>query len=239
MQDEQKDDVVEESSPQDEQVEESSTSEETQPSEATEEQAVEEQPRTVPYERFQEVIQEKNEARQQMAELISKFQQPNAPVPTQQEADIIQKYGAQDPATREFLRELKAEMRKEAQSVGRELAAPIVRENEALRRSVAQLQEKDFRLSNEDVKPGSPEENEIAQYVAMGMPYNKAAMAVMGPKRIEGAQFKGKVAKTTNNKTKVQATQERSSIPQTTGLPQNSSLSFKEKLDRAMRENGM
>jgi len=198
---------------------------ETEQSEATEEQAVQEE-QSIPYDRFKEVIDQKNQAaqeaeqwRQQAQVLTDKLSQPNAPAATKQEIDLIQKYGAQDPATREFLRELKGEMRKEAQKVGEELSAPILRENEALRRTIASIQEKQFRQENSDVKPNSPEEKEIAQYVSLGMSLDKATMAVMGTKRIEEAKKTGKVSTTKKTQQKVQANLERTSVPSDTSIP--------------------
>ena len=247
MAEQDKDAIVDSSTTEDE-IQDSSPETSEEQSEATEEQAVQEeqQPGPIPYDRFQEVVQQKNQTAQEVEhwrtiaqQLSEKFQQPNAPIATQQEQDIIAKYGAQDPATREFLRELKAEMVKEANKVADQRAAPLARENEALKRTVASMQEKMFREENTDVVRDSQEEREIAQMVSMGVPLEKATWAVMGPKRVEGAKVAQKATQKVKTKTKVQANLERGSIPQTSGLPQNRNESFREKADRLFRESGL
>ena len=225
----------------DEQVDPSTT--DTELTEATEQQAVQtekvKEPPFHEHPRWKEVQQEKEYWRSTAQNLIDKFQQPNAPVATQQEADIIQKYGAQDPATREFLRDLNSQMRREATKVGQEMAAPIIRENEVLKRTVASMQEKFFRQENKDVDANSQEEQEIAQLISMGVPLEKATWAVMGPKRVEGAKTGRQQTQKVKTIAKVNANLERTSIPQSSGLPQNRNENFREKADRIFREGGL
>lgn len=242
MVEEKQDEIVQEPSPEIEDVEvESSTTEEEEP-----QQELEQEPGPVPYDRFDQVNQQKNEAKQeaeywrtQAMQVTEKLQQPGAPAPTQQEIDIIQKYGSQDANTREFLRDIREDMTRQARKVGEEMAAPIQRENEALRRTVATMQEKLFRQENTDVAQGSKEEAEIAQYVRMGMPLEKATKAVMYDKRITQAEKVGQVRKTDKTKAKVNANLETRTIPQTSGIPQGEKLSFRQDLDRTFREAGI
>lgn len=239
MEDEQ--DVSQESSPADEVVADPSTETPEVSAEETAEQSVQEeqiQPGPVPYDRFQEVIQEKNELKQQVGQLIQKFQQPTAPAHTQQEADFIRKYGANDAQTQLFLTELDKHIEHKATQVGHRMAEPIQRENEALKRVVASLQEKQFRVENKDVPPNSAEESQISQLIRAGLPLEKATWAVMGPKRVADAQRVHKVKQQATNKTKVQATQERSSIPEMAGLPKEK-LSFREQIDLGMKKAGL
>ena len=240
--------VEQESLPvEDENIQDSSLENPEEQSEATEEQAVQEEttPGPIPYDRFQEVNEQKNSAKQDAehwrnvaTQLSERAQQPNAPQPTAQEQDIIQKYGGQDPATREFLRDIDARIDQRANKIADTRGAPLARENEALRRTVASMQEKMFRVDNTDVVRDSSDEREIAQMVSMGVPLEKATWAVMGPKRVEGAKVTQKATQKVKTKTKVQANLERGSIPQASGLPQNRSENFREKADRIFREAG-
>jgi hypothetical protein len=243
-------DVTQDSSPEDE-VTQDSSPETTEQSEATEEQAVQEEaqpatPGPIPYDRFQEVVQQRNQTAQDVehwrniaTQLTEKYQQPNVSQPTQVEQDIIQKYGAQDPATREFLRDIDARIDQRANKVADQRAAPLARENEALKRTVATMQEKMFRVDNTDVERDSQEEREIAQMISMGVPLEKATWAVMGPKRVESAKINQQVKQTVKTKTKVQANLENRSIPQVSGLPQKRAENFREKADRIFREGGL
>ena len=239
---EDKDDVTQDSSL-DEETADSSTAEETQETEQPQEVK---EPPFHEHPRWKEVQDEKNRAREeadywrsQATNLVDKFQQPGASQPSQQEVDIITKYGAQDANTREFLRDMTQEMRREANKIADERSSQLTRENEALRRTVAGIQEKIFRQENIDVEPNSPEEKEIATYVSMGMPLDKATKAVMFDKRVAEAQRGTKVQKTKQATTKAQANLEQSSIPRKSGIPEGENLSFKEKMRRGMDKVGL
>jgi len=241
MFEEEKDDVTQDSSTAEDVNSESST-EETQSEEATSQEATEKeqtQSEHVPYDRFQDVVQQKQHWQDIATQLTEKFQQPNAPAATQQEMDVIQKYGAQDPATREFLRDIREQNKVDTQKQIESAAQPLIRENEALRRTVASMQERVFRQENKDVKQGSPEEVEIARYISMGMPLDKATMAVMGSKRIEEAKTVGQVKAVNKNKVKANANLETQSIPQVSGLPQHKSMNFKNQLRENMNKSGL
>jgi len=244
---EEKDEKVESSPTPDEEVVESSTTEqeEAQVSEPTELQGPEKEAPFHEHPRFQELREKASVAEQRAMDLETKYhevvgrlQQPQTK-PTTEETDIISKYGAQDPATREFLRDMKTEMRREANIIADERAAPIIRENEALRRTVATIQEKQFRVDNKDVVPGSKEELEIAQYVQMGMPLEKATKAVMFDKRVDEARKGGAIKQTTKVKTKVNANLETASVPESSGLPQNRTMNFKDDLRYKMDKAGL
>ena len=243
---ENKDEITSESSPEEQEVEETTdqTSEQTDDKQSDqEEQPQPTQKGDVPYERFTEVNERMKAAEDRASQVeqryytaVEKIQQGQQP--TQAETDLIQKYGSQDPATREFLRELKGEMGKVANKVADERAEPLIRENEALRRTVAGMQEKMFRQENTDVERDSKDEREIAQMVQMGVPLDKATKAVMYDKRMEAAQAKQQVTTKGKTKVKAQANLERTSIPQSSGIPQNRQESFREKADRIFREAG-
>ncbi len=232
--------AVEESQPEIEETEQTSeTTDEKQ--EVQEEQT---QPGPVPYDRFKEVNDRMKAAEDQTAAIQQRYYDVVEKVqsgqkPTKEESDLIQKYGGQDAHTREFLRDLDGRIDQRARKVGEEMAAPIIRENEVLKRTVASLQEKAFRTDNTDVERDSPQEREIAQLISMGIPLEKATWAIMGPQRVEGARTKQQVTQKVKTKAKVQANLERGSIPNTSGLPQNRSEDFKQKADRIFREAGM
>uniref|UniRef100_A0A6M3KH68 Uncharacterized protein n=1 Tax=viral metagenome TaxID=1070528 RepID=A0A6M3KH68_9ZZZZ len=244
----QKDEIVD-SSPTTEEPQEE-VQEVTEEAEPTAEQGTQAEGQTqdtefgpVPYDRFKEINERMKAAEDRSAQLEQRYFQAidnqQKGIETKADTDIIQKYGAQDANTREFLRELKDEMRKEANKVADERAAPIIRENEALRRTVASMQEKMFRQENTDVPADSKEEREIAQLISIGVPLEKATWAVMGPKRVEGAKKQGVVKTATKTQAKLNANLETRSVPQTSGLPQNRNLSFKDDLREQMRKAGL
>lgn len=238
MEEEKKDEILD-SSPETDEVEDPSTSEEQ------EEQVEEKDPPFNEHPRWQEVQSDRERLRQEneywknhAQSLVDKFQTSPA-APTQQEMDIVQKYGANDPGTREFLRDIKAEMKREANQIADTRSHQLLRENEALKRSVATIQEKLFRQDNVDVPQGSKEETEIAQLIQMGVPLEKATWAVMGPKRVDSAQRTGQTKQTNKVKSKVNANLERNTISSNSGLPQNEKLSFREKMARTVQEAGL
>ena len=218
-----------------EEQEESSTSEDVETessteeqSEATEEQAAPEE-QIIPYDRFKEVNEEKNYWRDKFAEQATKV--PEAPV--------VDPNANFDPQTKVFYQDLE----KRTQKAITEALATKEKEYQvkidALAMQNAKVQERLFRQDQKDVVQGSKEETEIAGLIRQGMDPNRAAWAVMGPKRVEAAKS-NKVTKQQNKtKLKAQANVETSGVPQNSGLPPPEGLNFRNDLDRRMKESGI
>jgi hypothetical protein len=83
------------------------------------------------------------------------------------------------------------------------------------------------------------EEQEIANYVAMGMPLDKATWAVMGPKRSEDARRTAGKTQQQKTKAKVKANLEQSSVPKSSNIPDGKKLSFREEIELRAREAGL
>lgn len=217
-------DVTEESSPQEDVETESSTEEQ---SEATEEQAVPES--QVPYDRFKEVNEEKIYWRDKFAEQASKQPEVVEPDPN----------ASLDPQTKLFYQDLDKRTQKAIEKARKEEREQYQAELNAVRMQSAKIQERIFRQDQTDVVAGSKDEIEIAGLIRMGMDPNKAAWAVMGPKRVETAKS-GKVIKQQNkNKMKAQANIETSGVQEGSGLPAAETLDFRADLDRRMKEAGL
>ena len=246
-----RDDITTDSSPVENDVEQDSslaepeqTTEPTDDSQGVQEEQAQEKG-NVPYDRFAEINERMKAAEeravlaeQRMVEAYQNARQTPPQERTQQEIDLLQKYG-QDANTREFLRDIRADIRREANKIADERASVILRENEALKRTVAGVQEKLFRQENKDVGVNSKEEAEIAQMVSMGIPLDKATKAVMYDKRIEEAKRSAQVKQKTTTKAKINANLETQTIPKTSGLPQNTKLSFRDDLRRRMMQSGV
>lgn len=219
-------------------IEESSSSQDVETESSTEElaetpaqQAVPEE-QHVPYDRFKEVAEEKNYWRDKYAEITSR--QPV--VQTQPEVDPL---ANADPQTKLFYQDLdnrtKAAISVALQEKEREYRAQI----DALAIQNAKVQERLFRQDQKDVLPGSREENEIAQYIRMGMDPDKATWAVMGPKRVDVAKSVKTVKQQDKLKMKAQANLETPGIQENSGLPPPKTVDFRNDLDRRMKEAGL
>lgn len=240
MEEEKQDEIVESSPTETDEIVESSTTEEEEPQ--VQEQEPEKGP--IPYDRFEEKVRQQQDSdkraeywQQQAMDFANKASTPTQPQTV--EPDLISKYGANDPGTREFLRDIDKHVELKANKIADTRASQLLRENEALKRSVATIQEKMFRQDNVDVPQGSQEETEIAQLIQMGVPLDKATWAVMGEKRVAGARRTGQTKQTNKVKNKVNANLERNTIASNSGLPQNEKLSFKEKMSRMVTEAGL
>jgi hypothetical protein len=220
-------DVIEESSTTEDVETESSTEEQ---SEATEEQAVPEE-QQIPYDRFKEVADEKNYWRDKYAEATTRPQEAPS-----QEKDPLE---GMDPQTKVFYQDLDKRTQVAINRARKEERVQYQAELDALRMSTAKVQERLFRQDQKDVAAGSKEEIEIAQFIRMGMDPDRAAWAVMGPKRVESAKS-GKVIKQQNKtKMKAQANVETSGVQENSGLPSVEGLDFRDELDKRMKEQGL
>ena len=152
--------------------------------------------------------------------------------PQQPETDP---YAGMDAQTRVFYEDLERRNNKLFDKRIAERERDYQAKIDALANSTAQLQEKMFRQTNTDVEPGSIEEKEIAGYIRMGMPPEKAAMAVLGEKRIKDAQRQTNLKAKTSPQVKAQANLNTSSVPQGS-LPQKERLSFAQRLEKNMKE---
>ena len=101
-----------------------------------------------------------------------------------------------------------------------------------LARENAKIREKMFRDSNKDVSANSEEERQIAQLISAGVPEDKAAWAVMGPKRVAEAERKGTKTTKATKEMKSRANVETQSIPAKSGIP--TKKSFREELKEKM-----
>jgi len=228
MSEEEIQDVEEVESSATEDVEAESSTEEL--SEATEEQATPEE-QTVPYDRFKEVNDERNLLLQRIA------QQPQQVQTQQPEIDPDANL---DPQTKVFYQELDKRTQKAIDRAREEERVQYQSQLDALALQSAKFQEKIFRDTQKDVLPGSKEEVEIAGLIRAGIDPDRAAWAVMGPKRVESAKT-GKVVKQQKKvQQKAQANLETAGVAADNGIPsQEKKLSFRQKLDQNMKNAGL
>jgi len=214
-----------------EDVESESSTEELE--EATSQEAVQEEIQQVPYDRFQQVNDAKNKAEQEASYYKGLSERPaEAPIATTDpDANL-------DPQTKIFYQDLEKRTQAQITKAISEKAEEYDASLRAIASQNAKLQEKLFRQEQTDVVKDSPEEMEIANMIRMGVDPDKAAWAVMGPKRVESAQTKGVQKKQIKAQQKAEANLEVSGIPTSTGAPTGEKLSFRQSLDKAMRESG-
>ena len=188
---------------------------------------------TVPYDRFKEVIDEKN----QYLELIKTMsqRQQTGETPKQVEQDP---YAGMDAETAQFYRNLDQRTQSMIQREAEKLSKPLVQQTEYLKSQLARIQEKEFRTTNKDVEPNSREEKEIAHLISAGLDPEKAAWAVMGPKRIEMAKTESAKKKDIKIKQKAEANLETGIAPQS-GVPKGQNMSFRDKLEANARKLGI
>jgi len=200
--------------------------------EATSQQAEQEQEQHVPYDRFKEVNEEKKYWQDKFSDLASKQQQLPQPQTPQQEADM---YAGMDAQTKVFYQDLDARNKRMFQQMFEEKEKNYTATIQALAQQNARIQEKLFRQEQVDVKPGSKEEAEIANLIRAGVDPDKAAWAVMGPKRVEAAKSLKQQQQQKKTQQKAQANLETGGVPSHSGLPTGEKLSFREDLDRRMK----
>jgi len=225
-----KPDVIEESLPSEDVNEEEQSTSELE--EATSQEAAQEE-QTVPYDRFKEVIDERNHLRELSRNFAERKQQGET---VQQIED--DPYKGMDAETEKFYRDLDKRTQRQVETTAKKIAAPIMKENEAIKRQLSVILEKDFRKANEDVPMNSKEEGEIAALIRMGVDPEKAAWAVMGPKRVESAKTVKKQQTKEKVQKKAEANLESGGIPAQNGLPQTK-LDFRDDLDKQFREAGL
>ncbi len=191
-----------------------------------------EQEQVVPYDRFKEVADEKNYWREQA--MLNAQKQQAQPV-SQEQTDP---YQGMDANTKVFWQEVDKRAEQTAEKLVAKREVEYRATIDALVMQNAKVQEKLFRNEAKDVVAGSPEEREIANLIRMGVDPNRAAMAVMGEKRIAAAKSEAQVKQQLKNQEKAKAAIDTPSMPVNNGLPTKEKLSFRETLARKMQAAG-
>lgn len=186
----------------------------------------------VPYDRFQEVIREKQELREIVKQLAARQTQGETPKQVEQDP-----YAGMDAEQQAFWRNADARTKRMIQEEAKKIAEPIMQQNQVLIQKVGSLIEKDFRGQHKDVIPGSIEERQIIEKINAGYSPDDAVWSVMGPKRAEAAKKSVVVKEQTKIQQKIQANSEQP-LPIQLAIPTGNKLSFREQLDRAAREAG-
>lgn len=192
-----------------------------------------EQEQVVPYDRFKEVADEKNYWREQA---MAAQQRPQQPVSIQHEES--DPYAGMDAQTRVFYQEIDKRAEKIAQRLVNQKESEYRTTIEALAFQNAKIQEKLFRSEAKDVVPGSAEEREIANLIRAGLDPEKAAWAVMGPKREAAAKSAAQAKQQQKVQQKAQAGMDTSSIPTHSAVSGKEKLSFRESMERKMQAAG-
>jgi len=204
-----------------EDVETESSTEE--PEEATSQEAAQEQVQQVPYDRFQQVNEQKNKAEQEVAYykgLAERPQSTEAPT-TDPDANL-------DPQTQVFYQGIDKRTQKIVDTA-------IAAKSQEYESTIQALASQNAAIH---VVRDSPEEMEIAGLIKQGVPPDKAAWAVMGPKRVESAKVTGKNKIQNKAQQKAEANLEVAGVPANTGMPTGEKLTFRQTLDKKMRDAG-
>ena len=228
---EEKDVIVEPSTTEDVETESSTVESE----EATSQEATQEQDQQVPYDRFKEVIDERNENESKIAYLEGQLASIQKPQPK----DETDPYSGMDAQTEKFYRDMDKRTQKVITKALGEKEVEYRATIDALASQNAKIQEKIFHQEQADVQPGSKEEVEVANYIKMGMDPDKAAWAVMGAKRVESAKSTKKQQMQTKTQQKSQANLMSPGLPSNSGVPTGEKLEYRDDLDRRMKEAGM
>jgi len=228
---------VQDASPEPEDVDVDSSPQEQEVEEQVDEVLGEETPlptqglNQVPYDRFKEVIDEKNEYKNKLLELVGR--QPQQPQAPQQDP-----YAGYDRDTRIWLQERDKQVE---QLIEKKLTStvdaqyrPII---DSLYAQLASIKEKEFRKDFPDIQPNSREEQEIAGFISAGLPANKAYWAVMGEKRADVARTSAQVKQKQKVQQKVKANLE-SGIAQGSPVAPKETLTFEQKFEKLAKEGG-
>ena len=222
------------------QKEESPTSELAEPTAeqgVQQEEQVEEpesQEQQVPYTRFKEVLDERN----QMTEIVKNLanRQQTGETKKQVEDDP---YAGMTAEEAHFYRNLDGRMQKIVQKEAAKIAEPFAQQSQAMAKQLAALQTERIFEANKDLLPGSKEEKDVAELMKLGVPKDKAVWAVLGPQRAQSAQKQSKVVKQQKTQQKIQANVETQTVAPDSGLLPQEKLSFREKADKIFREGGL
>ena len=211
---------------------ESPTEEVTQESEDTGEatqQQAEVQPtqeQAVPYDRFKDVIEEKNYYKSLLEKQMAS-QKPVEQAPQQM---------GNTPEEREFWNQVGKVSQKQAETLMKAKELQFQQQLEAQQRVIGTLLSRDFRRNHSDVKPDSPEEYKISQKIQMGYDPDDAYKVVMFEKQGQTANQRAQQSVKQKLQVKKKANVETNSVQQG-GLP-HPKESFRETLERHGNEDG-
>ena len=189
-----------------------------------------------PEQRWQEVLQERDAARQAYQELAARVSQPQVPSPQPGPDPWEGLVNHPDPATAQFWQ------------TQYKLQRPVMEKVQGLERAVetgtqelAALRVENFRLKNPEITPNSPEEQAIAAYVKAGYPLEVARKAGLfdlhyGQLKSDNDVLRGK-AGTLPQRVAANASDATSGIPATAGLPR-SPVDWRDKARQAYRKGG-
>ena len=173
-----------------------------------------------PEQRWEELRQERDEARRALQDVVARVSQPQPIVaPATPEADPWDGLvNHPDPATAQFWQQQY------------KLQQPLLQRVQGLERTVevgtqelASLRVENFRFKNPDITPNSPEEQAISGYVKAGYPLEAARKMGLfdlhyGKLREEVSTLKGKQG-AIPQKVAANASESSTGIPATSGLP--------------------
>ena len=199
---EEKKDVIEESSTSD--VTEESSTQEAQETQETgtptqeqgETQETEEQEQAVPYDRFKEVNDEKNWYKNQLEQSLQKPQQQVQP--QQQPVKTIDAYitNAQDAETKMYWQNMKKIVNETATEIAdskvKATEEKMVKLEKAYMQREGQRLLKEFKKDNPGIKSGSPEEKRVIDLMNQGYPMEHAALIAQGETGFKTAENRGR-----------------------------------------------
>ena len=190
-----------------------------------------------PEQRWQEILQERDAARQAYQELATRVSQPVVTLPAQPVPDPWEGLlNHPDPATAQFWQ------------TQYKLQQPVLQRVQGLERTVetgtqelAALRVENFRLKNPDITPNSLEEQAIAAYVKAGYPLEVARKAGLfdlhyGQLKSDNDVLRGK-AGILPQRVAANASDATSGIPATSGLPRPP-VDWRDKARQAYRKGG-
>lgn len=191
------------------------------PKEGEEPEVTEEQ--RVPYDRFKDVVEEKNYYKQLLAQQMQHQQQSVVQPPQVQD-----KYANLPPEEQLFYRRQEEMMRNIAKEIAEEKEKKFNTQLQFFQQRDAQNTVDRFRKEHPDIKAGSYEEHEIADKIKTGYQPNDAYWSVMGPRGVKNAESTAHTKVKQQMQVKKKANVEQSSV-QSAGLPQ-ASKSFRQDL---------
>lgn len=193
-----------------------------------------------PEERWQEVLRQRDEARQQAQaamELARQAQGLARPPATPQADPLAGLVNHPDPATAQFWQQVKAVAEAIAEQKAQALTPQMQHELSALRAQQAALAVAQFRRENPEIAPNSPEEQAIIARLNHGYPLEEAKRIVMYD------VLTRKLSQHASTQAQRQAAQKRLASPEAgPGLPahagQQPKGSFRETMDAELKAAG-
>ena len=195
---------------------------------------VQEAEKTVPYDRFREVNEEKKQLQALVQQLATR--QEKGETLKEIEADP---YDGMSADELKFYRSLDQRTQNLIQKEAGRIAAPLQNQVQKLATQMTRIMEQEFRTKNTDVEPNSQEEQKIAGLINNGLSLDEATWAIMGPKRVKAAESVKHQVVQTKTQQKQQANLETSGIPNGSPLPRTEKLGFREFLDAQMKKEGL